>query len=109
VVKNIAVISTLGPNRPRSHLHTDTATLVAAISAAGMYRFVGVNGGGIDVPGDRRSTSAKIVSELIQTLRGAVVKDQPAEYAVYAASSLDRALVRPPRLVEGPPTGRLEA
>ena len=37
-----------------------------------------------------------------------MVKDKPAEYAVYAASDLEWTLVRPPRLVDGDPTGQLE-
>ncbi len=49
-----------------------------------------------------------MISKLIQTLGGAVVKDKPAEYEVFAASDLDWTLVRPPRLQDGAATGRLE-
>ena len=87
----------------------DTATvLVEAMHAARVHRFVGVSGAGIDVPGDQKSLSAKAISTAIQTLGGKVVKDKPAEHAVYAASDLDWTLVRPPRLVDGEATGRLE-
>lgn len=104
-----AVVSTLGPTAKEGSLHTDTArALVAAMDAAVVRRFVGVSGAGIDVPGDEKSLSAKLISKIIQTVGGEVVKDKPAEYAVYAASDLDWTLVRPPRLVEGKPTGRLE-
>lgn len=104
-----AVVSTLGPTAKEGSLHTDTArALVAAMEAAGVGRFVGVSGAGIDVPGDEKSLSAKVISKIIQTVGGEVVKDKPAEYAVYAATDLDWTLVRPPRLVEGEPTGRLE-
>lgn len=104
-----AVVSTLGPTAKEGSLHTDTArALVAAMEAAGVGRFVGVSGAGIDVPGDEKSLSAKVISKIIQTVGGEVVKDKPAEYAVYAATDLDWTLVRPPRIVEGEPTGRLE-
>lgn len=104
-----AVISALGPAAREASLHTETArALVAAMTAAGVTRFVGVSGAGIDVPGDEKTTSARVISKLIQTLGGAVVKDKPAEYQVYAASGLDWTLVRPPRLRDGPATGRLE-
>lgn len=104
-----AVVSTLGPTAKEGSLHTDTArALVAAMDAAVVRRFVGVSGAGIDVPGDEKSLSAKLISKIIHTVGGEVVKDKPAEYAVYAASDLDWTLVRPPRLVEGEPTGRLE-
>ena len=104
-----AVVSALGPTAKEGSLHTDTATALAdAMGAAGVTRFVGVSGAGIDVPGDQKSTSAKLISRTIQAIGGEVVKDKPAGYAVYAASDLDWTLVRPPRLVDGGPTGRLE-
>lgn len=104
-----AVISTLGPTAKENSLHTETArALVEAMDAAGVRRFVGVSGAGIDVPGDQKSVSAKVISKLIQTLGGGVVKDKPAEYELYAASGLDWTLVRPPRLLAGEATGRLE-
>lgn len=104
-----AVVSALGPTAKESSLHTDTANaLVAAMHAAGVERLVGVSGAGIDVPADQKSFSAKVISKAIQTLGGDVVKDNPAEYAVYAASDLSWTLVRPPRLVDGEATGRLE-
>lgn len=104
-----AVISALGPTSREATLHTETArALIPAMSTAGVRRFVGVSGAGIDVPGDQKSTSGKVISWLIQTLGGAVVKDKPAEFELYAASDLDWTLVRPPRLQDGAATGRLE-
>lgn len=104
-----AVASALGPTATEGSLHADTAmALTDAMGAAGVNRFVGVSGAGIDVPGDQKSLSAKLISRAIQTLGGEVVKDKPAEYAVYAAGDLDWTLVRPPRLVDGGPTGQLE-
>lgn len=104
-----AVVSALGPTGRQPDLHTRTArALVDIMSADGPRRFVGVSGAGIDVPGDRKAGKDKVISWLIRTLGGDVVKDKPAEYAVWAASGLDWTLVRPPRLVDGPATGRLE-
>ncbi len=104
-----AVVSALGPTAKEASLHTDTAaTLVEAMPAAGVRRFVGISGAGIDVPGDQKSLSAKLISTAIQALGGEVVKDKPAEYAVFAASDLDWTLVRPPRLLDGDATGHLE-
>ena len=99
-----AVVSALGPTAKEANLHAGTATaLVDAMDAARVARFVGVSGAGIDVPGDQKSLSASIISKAIQTLGGDVVKDKPAEdavYAVYAASDLAWTLVRPPRPVD---------
>ncbi|SDR81991.1 Putative NADH-flavin reductase [Paraoerskovia marina] len=105
-----AVVSALGPTAKESDLHAVAArNLVAAMSEHGPRRFVGVSGAGIDVPGDQKSASATAISWLIQRLGGDVVKDKPAEYAVWAASGLDWTLVRPPRLVNGTAgTGELE-
>ncbi len=104
-----AVVSALGPTAKEGTLHTDTAhVLIGAMGRAGVQRFVGVSGAGIDVPGDQKSLSARLISTLIRTLGGAVVKDKRAEYQAYAASDLDWTLVRPPRLVDAEATGRLE-
>ena len=104
-----AVVSALGPIAKEASLHTETATaLVGAMNAAGVRRFVGVSGAGIDVPGDQKFFFAKVISKAIQTLGGELVKDKPAEHEVYAASDLAWTLVRPPRLVDGDATGRLE-
>ncbi len=104
-----AVVSALGPTAKEASLHTETArALVELMTTRGPRRFVGVSGAGIDVPGDRKSASAKAISWLIQRLGGDVVKDKPAEYEVFAGSAVDWTLVRPPRLVEGQRTGNLE-
>ncbi|MDP1876290.1 MAG: NAD(P)H-binding protein [Actinomycetota bacterium] len=103
-----AVVSALGPTSKEPDLHTRTAqALIGAMPAAGVTRFVGVSGAGIDVPGDRKGTRDKIISTLIQRLGGAVVADKPREYSAFAASDLDWTLVRPPRLIDGPATGRI--
>lgn len=103
------VISALGPTAKEGDLHTDTArALIAEMHRTGVGRFVGISGAGIDVPGDRKSVPATVISKLIQTVGGAVVKDKPGEYAEFAVSDVDWTLVRPPRLTDGPATGRLE-
>lgn len=98
-----AVVSALGPTGKQADLHTRTAqALISLMEATGPRRFVGVSGAGIDVPGDQKAPKDKAISWLIRTLGGNVVKDKPAEYAAWAASSLNWTLVRPPRLVDGP-------
>ena len=103
-----AVVSALGPTEKEADLHTRTARLlVQAMPAAGVRRLVGVSGAGIDVPGDRKGTRDRIISTLIRTLGGGVAKDKPREYQVLAESELDWTLVRPPRLLDSPATGRI--
>ncbi|GAA4890688.1 SDR family oxidoreductase [Tessaracoccus lubricantis] len=104
-----AVVSALGPTAREASLHTETArALVDAMHAAGVRRFVGVSGAGIDVPGDQKTASARTISTIIQRVGGAVVRDKSAEYDVFAGSDLDWTLVRPPRLQDGAATGRIE-
>ncbi|GIH95953.1 NAD(P)-dependent oxidoreductase [Planobispora siamensis] len=104
-----AVVSALGPVGRQADLHTRTAQrLVALMSEHGPRRFVGISGAGVDAPGDDKSRQAKIISFLIQRLGGAAVADKPAELAVWLASGLDWTLVRPPRLLDGAPTGRID-
>ena len=103
-----AVVSALGPTSRQTTLHTDTARLlVGSMPRHGMTRFVGVSGAGIDVPGDRKGGRDRAISWLVRRMGGAVATDKQEEYAVYASSELDRTLVRPPRLVDGPATGRV--
>ena len=85
-----AVISALGPTAKEADLHTSTAhLLVDAMPTAGVSRFIGISGAGIDVPGDRKGTRDRIISTVIRTVGGAVAKDKPAEYRVLADSDLD--------------------
>ncbi len=104
-----AVISALGPTGKDATLHQRTAAaLIETMNDAGVRRFIGVSGAGIDVPGDQKNLPNKAISFLIQRLGGAVVADKPAEHRAWADSDLDWTLVRPPRLTTKPGTGVLE-
>ncbi len=104
-----AVVSALGPRRGDSTLHRDVAPrLVAEMRRAGVRRFVGVSGAGIDVPGDRKSRRDRVLSALAQRVGGDTVRDKALERQTWAGSGLDWTLVRPPRLVDRPATGRVE-
>ena len=104
-----AVVSALGPRRGDRTLHREVAPLlVSVMRAAGVRRFVGVSGAGIDVPGDRKSRRDRVISALIQRFGGEAVRDKAVELQVWAGSGLDWTLVRPPRLVDGPATGEVE-
>jgi putative NADH-flavin reductase len=103
-----AVVSALGPTSRDSTLQSDTArALVPAMGRHGVARFVGVSGTGVDVPGDRKSRRHQAISWMVRRLGGAMATDKSTEYEVFAASDLDWTLVRPPRLLDGPATGRV--
>lgn len=104
-----AVVSALGPDSKDATLHRDTAALVIdQMQRAGVRRFVGVSGAGIDVPGDDKSLKDRLISAVIRTVGGGMAQDKASEYSAFAATDLEWTLVRPPRLVDGEPTGRLE-
>jgi putative NADH-flavin reductase len=104
-----AVVSALGPRRSDGTLHRDVSPLlIAEMRSLGVRRFVGVSGAGIDVPGDQKSRRDRVVSALLQRFGGDTVRDKALERQTWADSGLDWTLVRPPRLVDRPATGRIE-
>jgi uncharacterized protein YbjT (DUF2867 family) len=101
-----AVVPALGPINREPDLQTRTAqALIVGMPAAGVPRFIGISGAGIDVPGDRKGIRDKLISALMQRLWGAVVADKAREHSAFAASDLDWTLVRAPRLIDGVATG----
>lgn len=103
-----AVVSALGPTKKEPDVHSRTAeALLEAMPARGVGRFVGISGAGTDCPGDRKGARDRVISAMIQRLGGALAADKLREYQTFAASDLDWTLVRPPRLVDGPATGRI--
>lgn len=104
-----AVVSVLGPRGRDRDLHRTMAeNLVTVMAGAGVSRYVGVSGAGMDAPGDRKRRRDRVISFLVQRLAPATVADKAAELAVWRTTDLDWTLVRPPRLNDGPATGRVE-
>jgi putative NADH-flavin reductase len=104
-----AVISTLGPVRNQGMVNRDTANaLISAMRTAGVRRYIGVTGAGIDVPGDRKANLDKVISKVITAVSPKAVADRAAEYEAWVASGLDWTMVRAPRLRDGPPTHAME-
>lgn len=103
-----AVLSALGPTAKDTDLHTRTARALVDTLPDG-FRFVGVSGAGIDVPGDRKHLPDRLISLLVRAVGGAMARDKAQEYQVFAGSSLDWTLARPPRLTDAPATGRVQS
>ena len=100
------VVSALGPDSRTSTVVSETArALVPAMQRAGVQRFIGISGAGTDVPGDRKGAKDRAISRVVKAVGGAMAADKAAEYRIWADSDVDFTLVRPPRLVDGPPTG----
>jgi putative NADH-flavin reductase len=73
---------------------------------AGVRRYVITSGAGLDVPGDQKDLPGRIISKLIRFVSPAIVADKERELAMLQASTCEWTLVRPPRLVDGPATGK---
>ncbi len=105
-----AVVSALGPTGKDPELHRRVAAaLVTAMTTAGVRRFIGVSGAGVDAPGDRKRPRDKVISALLRRLGGSAVPDKAGEMAAFRDSGLEWTFVRPPRLGDGPATGAVES
>ncbi len=106
-----AVISAMGSSPNGTELDIPATVMQAVVEAmrlAGVRRLVGLAGGAVDVPGERKSLSSRLTSGVVRLLARNVVEAKQREFAVVHASDLDWTMVRPPRVVEGEPTGRVE-
>ncbi len=106
-----AVITALGSSPDAGQLDvpaTAMRILVDAMRATGVSRLVGLAGGAVTLPGERKPLSQRVTSALVRLLARNVVEAKQRELAVVHASDLDWTMVRPPRVVEGGPSGRVE-
>lgn len=98
-----AVISALGINRgsPKT-IHADgTKRIVAAMERHGVRRYIGLSAFGA---GDSRDGSLYV--RLTWALLRPNLEDKQRHEELIRASELDWTLIRPPRLTNGPATGR---
>ncbi len=102
------VVSALGPDKHDPTLQSRTAVeLIPAMRRHGILRFIGVSGEGVDIPGDEKDLTAKVVTFGIRRLAGPMVRDKFREYELFRDSGLDWTLVRPPRLKDSGATGKI--
>ena len=101
-----AVISAVGPVPGRVDVCSVTA---GQVIAAGAKRYVAISGAGIDVPGDDKDLVGKLVSRLVRLFSPGVFADKVREHALLEASAIGWTLVRPPRLVDRPASGKISS
>lgn len=111
VARSEAVVSAVGPraNTPDAVglLETTAGNVIAAMRTEGVSRVIFVAGAGVALPGERRSLGQRAISALVRRLARWVVASKERELALYLESGLDWTAIRPPRVVEGPPSGRM--
>lgn len=103
------VVSTLGGYRGPESISAGTANIVRAMRRSGPSRLVVLQGFHIDFPGDPRNP-AKVVVRAFLTLRcrPLLAQGEALGDLLRATDDVDWTLVRIPRLVAGPPTGRAQ-
>jgi hypothetical protein len=69
-------------------------------------RYVTVAGAAVDVPGDDKVWLERRFGPVLARMVGEMITDRQREYAVLTLSELRWTMLRPPRLVDGPATGR---
>lgn len=108
---HLAVINAVGSSPDQEQLDVPANGMRAVIEAmrmAGVRRLVGLSGGAVDVPGERKPLGGRITTAIVSLLARNVVTAKQREFDVVAASDLDWTMVRPPNVVQGPATGRAE-
>lgn len=102
------VLSALGP-----HSNREGGLLAAAVPAAleamrktGARRYLAVSGAGATVPGERKALVDRVAAAAMKVVARPIVEDKEAEIAALQGSAIEWVLVRPPRLTEGPVSGR---
>lgn len=100
------LISALGPSKgsPKDLFTRSTPEVLRAARAAGVKRFVTLAGAGVSLPGDDKGRVGGLLSRVLA--RTATVGDRQRELPAIQAGGIDWVVVRPPRLTEGPLTGK---
>ncbi len=103
-----AVISAVGSGPDRAQVDIPANAMRAVIEAMGaarMRRLVGLAGGAVDVPGERKPLGGRVTTALVRLLARNVVEAKQREFDVVHASDVDWTMVRPPNVRPGAATG----
>lgn len=109
VAGNEAVLWTVGATRNTADqvpiFEAGARVLVEVMRAQGVRRLVASSGAAIAMPGESKPLSGRLMSAIVRVAARSVYLAKLREYEIFSRSDLDWTLVRPPRVVEGPPTG----
>ena len=110
VADSDAVVSAVGPRRNTADavalLAATAMNVISAMRTHGVSRVVFVAGAGVALPGEHRTVGQKVISALVRRAAKWVVAAKERELSLYLESALDWTAIRPPRVVDGPPSGR---
>jgi uncharacterized protein YbjT (DUF2867 family) len=106
-----AVVSAVGSSPSRLLLDVPAQgmrNVLEVMQERGVRRLVALSGGAVSVSGEHKPLSGRITSWLVRLMARNVVEAKQREYEVISASDTDWTVVRPPRIVEGPASGRVQ-
>lgn len=101
------VVSALASSNRDPVCSTAAATVIAA-SGDVPFRYVTVAGAGLDLPGDAKAFPDRLVGVIMKVAVGRMLADRQREFSLLSRSSLRWTVLRPPRLVDGRATGRVD-
>jgi putative NADH-flavin reductase len=102
-----AVLTTLGGYGDAVSVSQGTENIVAAMRAAGVRRLVVMQGYHLVFPGDPHNLGQRLIAPLLWLAdRRLVPETRRMAEQIQAVSDIDWTVVRAPRVVDGPPTGR---
>lgn len=99
-----AAVSCLASGRRDAVCLPATRAVIAAAPVG--FRYLVVAGAAVDVPGDAKGMADRIVGGIFRLVAGRMLAERQQEYEALAASNLRFTMLRPPRLTDGPGTGR---
>jgi len=99
-----AAISCLASGRKGAVCLPATHAVIAAAPKG--FRYLVVAGAAVNVPGDAKGLADKIIGGIFGLVAGRMLAERQQEYETLAASGLRFSMLRPPRLTDGPGTGR---
>ncbi|WP_223067211.1 NAD(P)-dependent oxidoreductase [Paenibacillus caui] len=105
-----AVINSFGqPNREPFPIYSQvTQQILLLMKEAGIQRYIGVTGGSLNAPGDRKSIGNRIGAAIFPLLYPAMMKDKRKELDILRNCNADWTLVRLPFVADGPATGKIK-
>jgi putative NADH-flavin reductase len=103
-----AVISVLGPTRPLvpGMMELAAKNIVSVMQAHHIKRLISITGAGVRDPQDQPGLFDRAMKALLTLMAGEVLRDSQANVNLIRFSSLDWTIVRFPRLLDGPHTGK---
>ena len=105
------VLTVFGPRTARDAPFRATATrhIVAAMRAAGQRRLLCITGAMVGVLPPNVSWAMRAMAGQFRRQCPLLAEDSTEQERIVMASGLDWTLVKPPRLADGPPTGRVRS